>query len=74
MDFSRSVLFHRKTRVCLKHFAYDCMFLQIDQVMSSYLSNGGGQENASHFNNCDGNLFYFKYLRDFSKKLEKINS
>ena len=50
------------------------MFLQIDQVMSSYLSNQRQQENAPHFNNCDRLLFYFKYLRDFSKKLEKINS
>ena len=74
MNFSHSVLFHRKTRVCFKNFAYDCMFLQIDQVMSSYLSNQRQQENAPHFNNCDRLLFYFKYLRDFSKKLEKINS
>ena len=66
LNFSRSTVFHMKTRVCLKYFVKDCRFhkkkLIFQKTLGKGVNNTGPQRGAQilKYNQCQ--FFDFKIL------------
>ena len=71
MSFSRSSLFHKKTRVCVRYFVNGCLLIELRANFSAFLQFSSSNFRSKHYQWGDLDLKKCLQREPFTKYLRQ---